>query len=162
VFTIDEKIRVIPERGEDRRREQFLLYVAPLAWDVSGAAQNAVRATSVFAHSALRAPESVCYRAVGVRWPRMPCGWGCGGALTASEMRTHFSTCRKRRYLHPLQGRTPRIRSFTRYSPVRAVIYKVLPSASPQAQLAGISGNSIVPRCRPSGEMIKRPPGPVA
>lgn len=23
----------------------------------------------------------------------MPCGWGCGAALTASEMRKHFTDC---------------------------------------------------------------------
>ena len=27
---------------------------------------------------------------------RMPCGWGCGAHLTASEMRRHFTECRNR------------------------------------------------------------------
>lgn len=26
----------------------------------------------------------------------MPCGWGCGKSLTASEMREHFTTCPSR------------------------------------------------------------------
>jgi hypothetical protein len=26
----------------------------------------------------------------------MPCGWGCGKRLTASEIRAHFTSCRKR------------------------------------------------------------------
>lgn len=26
----------------------------------------------------------------------MPCGWGCGKSLTASEMREHFTTCLSR------------------------------------------------------------------
>ena len=28
--------------------------------------------------------------------PRMPCGWGCGASLRASDLRTHFVSCRKR------------------------------------------------------------------
>ena len=27
--------------------------------------------------------------------PKMPCGWGCGAKLTASEMREHFTRCPK-------------------------------------------------------------------
>ena len=30
------------------------------------------------------------------RGPRMPCGWGCGAALSATEMRPHFSVCWRR------------------------------------------------------------------
>ena len=26
----------------------------------------------------------------------MPCGWGCGKTLTASQLREHFTTCPKR------------------------------------------------------------------
>jgi hypothetical protein len=25
-----------------------------------------------------------------------PCGWGCGKRLTATEIRAHFTSCRKR------------------------------------------------------------------
>ena len=28
--------------------------------------------------------------------PRMPCGWGCGAKLSATEMRGHFTRCPKR------------------------------------------------------------------
>jgi hypothetical protein len=28
--------------------------------------------------------------------PTMPCGWGCGAKLTATEMRPHFTECPKR------------------------------------------------------------------
>ena len=28
--------------------------------------------------------------------PSMPCGWGCGAMLTATQIREHFVTCRKR------------------------------------------------------------------
>jgi hypothetical protein len=30
------------------------------------------------------------------RGPEMPCGWGCGANLTATQMREHFTTCPKR------------------------------------------------------------------
>src|SRR5437762_12248032 len=57
-------------------------------------------------------------------------------------------------------GRIPSIFSFIRYSPPRAQMYRVFPSASPQAKLCGCFGGIIVPRCLPSGEIIQRPPGP--
>jgi hypothetical protein len=28
--------------------------------------------------------------------PKMPCGWGCGGAYSAREIRGHFTICPKR------------------------------------------------------------------
>jgi hypothetical protein len=61
-----------------------------------------------------------------------------------------------------LYGRIPDTFNLIRYTPLRAVMYSVFPSTSPQAQFAGISGTSIVPRCFPRGEITSTPPGPVA
>src|ERR1700680_3874818 len=47
----------------------------------------------------------------------------------------------KGRRASQIQGRTPATFSLIRYRPVRAVMYSVFPSVSPQAQFAGISGS---------------------
>src|SRR6266508_1117731 len=56
--------------------------------------------------------------------------------------------------------RIPSIFSFIRYRPLRAQMYRVFPSASPQVKLCGCFGGMIVPRCLPCDEMIHKPPGP--
>ena len=43
-----------------------------------------------------------------------------------------------------------------RYTPVRDVMYSVLPS-SPQLQFAGVSGGLMVPRCLPPGANTHTP-----
>src|SRR5271165_1469142 len=43
---------------------------------------------------------------------------------------------------------------------VRAVMYKVRASSSPQARLCGLSGSRTVPRCSPRGESSQMPDGP--
>src|SRR4029077_14587132 len=58
-------------------------------------------------------------------------------------------------------GLTPATFNRIRYNPMRAVKYSVLPSESPKARFAGISGAFMVPRRLPSGDMIQTPPGPV-
>jgi hypothetical protein len=72
---------------------------------------------------------------------------------TSRDLARVITLKRVERRVSRCYGLIPATFNRIRYSPVRAVTYSVLASASPHVQFATISGIRIVPRCFPCGEM---------